>query len=128
MVPGSDPEVLLASSFVLGDGLRVRLRLARSTDARAIQRLIGDPAIDRDPQGVGPLVHYDPRRRCVLCASTLVGSTEKLVGVGAVDLDREQPAGPQTLIVDREHGPELAELLEAALMARVRLAARARAA
>src|SRR6202022_2392640 len=111
MALGSDPEVLLASSFVLDGGLRVRLRLARSSDAASIQRLIDSVATERQDLLVARLVHYDPRRRGVLCATALVGGSETLIGVGAIDLDYDEQARPEILVVDREPGHALTELL-----------------
>jgi hypothetical protein len=75
-----------------------------------------------------PLVQFDPRRRCVICATALIDSAETLVGVGAIDIDGDATAEPDTLLVSDERAEEIAELLAATLTARAAEAAHARAA
>lgn len=125
MAQSFDPGALLGSSYVLDDGLRVRLRLARSSDSALIRGLLGRLGRQPDALELARLVHFDPRRRCIICATALIDSAETLVGVGAIDLDR--PGEPEIMIVDARHGDGLSELLFAALLGRA-AAAGARAA
>lgn len=106
-------------------GLRVRLRLARSSDARAIGELLSRQ--EASFEGVNPfaLLQYDPRNRYVVCATALIDGTVRLVGVGAVDLAADEP---DLLIVDPDIGEPLAELLGQVLVATARATSSARAA
>jgi hypothetical protein len=118
---------MLGSSYTLDDDFRVRLRMARSSDLLPIRALL---ARGRGGDGLepAPLVRFDPRRRWVICATALIDSTETLVGVGAIDLDGDERAAPDALLVGEEHADEIAELLARALVTRAALAAEARAA
>lgn len=120
-----DPGALLGDSFPLGDGTRVRLRLARWADAEPIARLIAGS--EHDPGGlVARLVQFDPRERLVLCATTLLDGRETLVGVGEIALAPGSES--ETLVVDPRMDPGLRELLAAALCGRSRVLVQARAA
>jgi hypothetical protein len=82
------------------------------------------------------LVQFDPRRCYVLCACALIGSTERLVAVGSIDLTPDSAGEPDALIVDPEMAeitdPQVSEaltgLLWGALVGAAQAAARARAA
>jgi hypothetical protein len=63
-----------------------------------------------------------------MCATGLVGSSETLVGVGAIELAADGSAQPDTLIVDGEHRAPVAALLASALVGRASASARSRAA
>lgn len=105
---------LLGHVYTLRDGLPVRVRLARSSDAAALERLLevhGFGGADLDLAG---LVHFDPRRRYVLCATGLVDSTERLMGVGVIT--RDGATTPEMLLVDEEHADEVAPLLRRSLV------------
>jgi hypothetical protein len=102
-IPVTGP--LLGLSYTLSSGVRVRLRVARPCDAEGIARLVGPRELD-----VARLLRFDPRRRLVVCASALVGSVETILGVGAIDLDSQEP---DLLVVEDHEGLE--ELLSAAL-------------
>jgi hypothetical protein len=123
-----DAGALLGTSYVLDGGLRVGLRVARSSDAVLIRELLGRQGLDREELQTARLVHFDPRRRCVLCATALIGSSETLVGVGAIELEPDRAPAPDALIVDEQHHPDLAELLTSVLLARASATARSRAA
>ena len=112
---------LLGGSQEVDDGLRVRLRLARSSDAWAIGRLLTEAAAD-EAHELTRLVRFDPRRDCVLCATALIDGRETLVGVGSIQVT---PGGacPELLVVDPSWGEGVRELLTAALLARARAAA-----
>jgi hypothetical protein len=69
---------MLGGSYQLEDGTRVRLRLARGSDGRAVGKLLGDRATqDVTLRG---LVHFDPRQRSVVCATALIDGHETLDG------------------------------------------------
>jgi hypothetical protein len=106
----------------------VGLRLARSSDAASIRELLERLGLDHEDLQAARLVHFDPCRRCVLCATALIGASETLVGVGAIGLEPGRTAAPDALIVDEQHHPGLADLLASVLLARVSAVARSRAA
>jgi hypothetical protein len=122
---GHDRPALLGRYHALEDGTRVHLRLARGSDVKAIERLLAAHAVDE--LSARSLVHFDPRRCFVLCACALIDSAETLVGLGAIELGGETPNAPKILIVNPRY-LGVAELLADALIARARVAARARAA
>jgi hypothetical protein len=82
------------------------------------------------------LVQFDPRRCYVVCACALIDSSERLVGVGAIEMTADEASEPDLMIV----APELAELADpqvsealtgllwGALVGAAQAAARARAA
>ena len=98
----------------LEGGQRVRLRLARSSDARAIGDLFARQGTAFDDVDPRRLVQYDPRERYVVCATALIDGGERLVGVGAIDLTPGAEPEPDLLI--SELGDALASLLRRALM------------
>jgi hypothetical protein len=146
MAPSFVPGPLLGQTFPLTDTVRVRLRLAHFNDRRAIAGLLarhgqdllaregGEPVESR--WVADRLVQFDPRRRYVLCACALIDSSERLVGVGAIDLEGEDTGEPDLIVVDSELGespdPLLTEaltgLLWGALVGAAQAAARSRAA
>jgi len=115
----------LLSSHALSRGLRVRLRLAQVRDVAAIQRLVRERCGMREELEVAQLVRMNPRRRIVICASALIGTTETLVGVAAMDVDADEP---DLLCVDEVQTDDLADLLRGALVARANAIAARRAA
>ena len=112
---------------MLDDNFRVRLRMARSSDIVPIRALVARTPAARELE-LTQLVQFDPRRRCVICATALIDSAETLVGVGAIDIDGDATAEPDTLLVADEHAEQIAELLAATLSSRAAEAAQARAA
>jgi hypothetical protein len=123
-----DPGALLGNSYSLEGGLRVRLRLTRSSDAGSIRTLLERQGLDPEDLQAARLVHFDPRTRYVLCATALIDSTETLLGVAAIELDPGGSDQPDTVIVDDGHSAELGELLTSALVGRASTVARSRAA
>jgi hypothetical protein len=123
-----DPGALLGHTYVLSGGLRVRLRLARSSDTLWIRNLLAERSADGEELPPPQLVEFDPRQRVVLCATALIGGSETLIGVGSIALDGDEPAQPDMVIVDGQHGAELAELLTGALVGRAQTLVRGRAA
>ena len=117
-----DPGALLARTYELPAGPRVRLRLVRRSDLSALRALLDQRAVEVGELALSRLVRYDPTRRAVLCATAPIGGTETLVGVGAIDLRPD--AEPDTIVVDPRLGEGLTRLLHAALVGRARARAR----
>jgi N-acetylglutamate synthase-like GNAT family acetyltransferase len=112
-----DPGALLARSYPLPGGPRVRLRLAHHADAPAMQGLLADHGQSASEVEIAHLVRADPRRRVVLCATAPLNGTETLVGFGALDLEGDV----DTLVIDeRLAGEGLGALLLEALASRAR--------
>lgn len=112
----------------LADGRYVRLRLARSSDARAIEGLLSRQETSFDGVNALDLVQYDPRERYVVCATALIDGAERLVGLGAIDLVDGGNHEPDLLIVAPELGGALSELMWRVLVAAAQATPRARAA
>jgi hypothetical protein len=117
---------LLGHIYNLQDGLPVRLRLARSSDARAIRQLLEAQGLESAELDLARLVYFDPRRRYVLCATGLLDSTERLLGVGAITFDGATT--PELLLVHEEHAAEVAPLLTGSLVRAAEILGRSRAA
>lgn len=97
-------------------------------DAPAIRALLERGGLDPEDLEVARLVRFDPRTRVVICATALIGSSDTLVGVGAIGLDVNPQAEPDTLVVDAQLTDGLDQLLRRALVGRAGAIARARAA
>jgi hypothetical protein len=121
-----DPGALLGTTYALDGGVRVRLRFARASDHALIRALVLRVGDHAEGLELGELVHFDPRRRAVICATALIDGSETLIGVGAIDLDDH--SRPETLIADGAYADAVSELLRAALEARASAAGAARAA
>lgn len=114
MAKSFESGALLGHVYKLRDGLLVRLRLARSSDAAAVKRLLEAEGVGGSDLEITRLVHFDPRRRYVVCATGLVDKTETLLGVGAITFDRDAPQ-PDLLVVAEGFQSELGPLLTRAL-------------
>jgi hypothetical protein len=125
--PAFDPKALLSRSYTLERGPRVRLRLPANRDESAIRALLARAGADDHELEAVRLARPDPRRRLVIVATGLVGFSETLLGVGAIELG-DEPAVSTSLYVDDEQTEGLAELLDNALRTRATAIARARAA
>jgi hypothetical protein len=123
-----DPGALLASSYLIPRGPRVRLRLPQQRDAPAIRELFRAQGRPAEELEVARLVRFDPRVRLVICATALIGSRESIVGIGAIDLEPGRQTQPDTLVVDDEQTEGLDGLLTRALLGRAAAVARTRAA
>src|SRR3954471_24563217 len=78
-----DPGALLATSYQLRDGSRMRLRLARPTDVPLVRDfLAGGSDVDVADDLVRRFTFYDPRERVVLAAMMLDGGQERIVALG----------------------------------------------
>lgn len=124
-----DPGGLLARYYPLRRGPKVCLRLVRPRDLDGIRELLRDHAPQADELEPGRLVTFDLSRRLVLCATALIEHSERVLGVGAIDLetDDDLPA-PSLLVVDRERTDGLERLLHDALTGQASAIRRARAA
>jgi hypothetical protein len=127
MAVSHHPGALLASSYALPRGPRVTLRLVRGRDLSGIRGLARRAGADLDELALVRLVNFDLSAQIVMCATALVGTSETVVGVGAIELDAPNPA-PSRLIVDEELTDGLAGLLTGALTGHAAALARARVA
>ena len=124
MADGFLPGALLGHVYELADGTSVRLRLARGSDFQAVRELL-----ERDSRGLSAakLLHFDPQREYVLCATALLDGRETLLGIGSIKLDGEVTE-PALLLTDDRAGDGLRRLLAGALVGKARTIPRARAA
>jgi hypothetical protein len=132
MVSAFDPGALLSHVYKLPRGPRVRLRLVQRRDVAGIHALLAQRGTEPEELEVRRLMHFDPRRRVVICATALLGAAETLVGLGSIEVgdgsrSMAEPE-PDLLVVDEQLTDGLDELLRAALNGRARALARARAA
>jgi hypothetical protein len=121
----------MARYYLLPRGPRVCLRLARVRDLAGIEDLFMRQGLFPSQIELARLVRSDPRKQVVIAAVALVDSTERILGVGAMEvaeLDGGTNPEPVLLLVDDELTDGLEELLRNALTARARTVARARAA
>ena len=109
--PAIDPGALLARSYPLPGGGRVRLRLLRRSDAAAVRVLLATAWAVPDDLELQRLLRFDPRRRLAIAAVSLRAR-------GAIDL--APGAEPDLIVVDPDHGAPLEELIAGALRARAR--------
>ena|ERR1700730_6672324 len=126
MISSFDPGAMLSQSYELPRGPRVRLRVARPGDAPGLRALWEQQGVEFDELELSRVVRADPRRRLVICAGSLIGFKETIVGLGAIDL--EQGGEPDTLVVDNRLTDGLSDLLLAALRGRAAAITQARAA
>jgi hypothetical protein len=110
-----DAGALLARYHPLPRGPRVCLRLARRRDLAGMADLYARQGIPVHDLSLARMVSFDLLSRLVLCAAALIDSTETILGVGAIELDR--PTEPTLLVVDRQQTDGLTELLAGALVA-----------
>ncbi|HEX3317976.1 MAG TPA: hypothetical protein VHR88_08160 [Solirubrobacteraceae bacterium] len=109
---GIDPGALLARTYPIPGGYRVRLRLLRRSDLPALRALLPDEL------ELQRLVRFDPRQRVAIAAASPRARGEALLGAGAIDL--VAGAEPDPLVLDATSDPAVAELLDTALRARAR--------
>lgn len=126
MAERRDPGALLAHYHPLPRGPRVCLRLARPRDLAGVADLCAREGRPVDQLFLARLVSFELLSQLVLCATALVDSTEMVLGVGAVELDR--PAEPTLVVVDEARTEGLDELLSEALITHATALVQARAA
>ncbi len=127
MAPNFDPGALLAHSYLLPDGARVTLRLARTRDLGAIEDLFAREGHGLTRLELARLLRSHPRERLVLCATALIGGSEAIVGMGTVGLERAA-AAPTLIVTDTARAGGLGPLLGEALLGRAEALTRSRAA
>ncbi len=121
MVHPDGSLAMLTHSHRLDGGLRVRVRLARPGDQPLVAELLERLGFQPSHSLLLDVMRFDPHRRAVVCATALVGGTERVVGFGAVDL--QSRGAPATVVAEPEHGRELIRLLRRGLRARTQLTA-----
>ena len=117
-----DPGALLATTHQAGDGLRVRLRLCRPSDALRVQSFLEglEPHAHEQAGEVRDFTFYDPRRKLVVAAACLLNGSETIVGLATCELLPDGPA-QLVLVVDEEvDGHGVAMLLTDAVAALAR--------
>lgn len=127
MPPPLDPGALLARHYALPDGTRVCLRLLRPRDQAGVRDLLRRHGRDPGDLDLARLIHFDPIRELVLVATALIGTAERVVGLGMVELNGE-PREPALLLVDPERARHAGSLLHQALVGHADTLIRARAA
>jgi hypothetical protein len=128
MVSAFDPGALLARYYTLPRGPRVCLRLARPRDQACVHRLLQACGQEASQLDVARLTYFDLTERVVLCAAALIDGTERLLGVGCVELDSRENPVPTLIAVDNEVTDGLSELLGDALVGHATAILSARAA
>jgi hypothetical protein len=108
----------MSRSYPLPRGPRVRLRIARPSDRAGVIDLLARERIELEELERYRLFSFDPRRRLVICATALIGATETVVGVGAIELGPDARTEPDLLVIDETLTDGLGELLAAALTGR----------
>jgi hypothetical protein len=125
MAEAFDPGALMARRYTLENDLWVCLRLGRTSDRSGVVQLCRRHGLDPDQLELARLLAYAPRVRLVLVATGLIGSTETVLGVGAIDVTED--ADPSLLLID-DRAEGLGPLLADALLGRTEALLRARAA
>ena len=102
-------DSVFSRTHALIAGPRVRLRLARPSDAERVAGLLRERGMDEQDFAVRRLLRYDPARRSVIAAFAPLEGAEALVGIAAIDHDPD--AEVDTLVVDERLTLGLADLL-----------------
>jgi hypothetical protein len=119
--PSVDPGALLARTYPLPGGQRVRLRLLRHGDASGVRDLLQRVGVTVDDLQLQRLGRFDPRSRVAIAAVSLRSGGETLLGLGSIELGPRSE--PELVVIDPGCGVELEGLLVNALLARARRAA-----
>jgi GNAT superfamily N-acetyltransferase len=117
-----DPGALLATTHEVGDGLRVRLRLCRPSDARRISAFL-DGLSSGTRQAVGDVrdfTFYNPRERLVLVAARPLDGADAIVGLADCALISTGLAQLLVVVDDDAQGRGVGKLLTEAIAALVR--------
>jgi hypothetical protein len=92
--------------------------MVRPADEAGIRELLRRYGHSPEQLQVAGLIRFDPRRRVVLCATALIDSTESVVAIGSIELDRDGDPAPELLVVDQALADGTGDLLERALLGR----------
>lgn len=117
-----DPGTLLATTHEAGDGLRVRLRLCRPSDARRVTTFFEglSPATREAVGEVRDFTFYNPRERLVLVAAGPVDGQDAIMGVADCTLLETGLAQLVVVVDDDAQGRGVGKLLTAAIAALAR--------
>lgn len=94
--------MLLNATTALADGARLRIRLPHRADRTGLRALLERLGLAGDDLELVRALRFAPRERVVACATAFVGGSERLVGVGAIDLGAREP---DLLVVDEAQAP-----------------------
>ncbi len=123
----ADPGTLLSTIHEVDGGLRVRLRLARPSDAQRMQEFfdgLSDETRHRRFFSAMPRISetlvrhftfYDPRERLVLVAVAMIGHSEEIVGVADVALQDTLVAELGVVVDEERQGMGVGKLLSEAI-------------
>jgi RimJ/RimL family protein N-acetyltransferase len=121
--PQTDPGALLATTHAVGDGQRVRLRLARPSDEARVRAFLGELSPEtrrRRFMAAMPVIpdalvrhftFYEPRERLVVAATAPLGGSEQIVGLADVALLATGVAELGVVVEDRCQGRGVGKLL-----------------
>ena len=124
-----DPGALLATTHESGDGLRVRLRLTRPSDAPLVRSFLEDLSPEsRRRRFMSPMpvvgdalvrhfTFYDARSRLMLAATAPLGGREAIVGLADMALLETGLAELGLVVADDHQGQGVGRLLSEAAAA-----------
>ena len=117
-----DPGALLATTHRAGDGLRVRLRLCRPSDAPRVRSFLDglSPATREPVREARDFTFYDPRERLVVAAAGPVDGAEAILGLADCSLLATGLAELVVVVDDDAQGRGVGKLLTEAVAALAR--------
>jgi RimJ/RimL family protein N-acetyltransferase len=127
MAPLADPGTLLSTTHEVDHGLRVRLRLARPSDAMRMRAFFDDLSDETrhrrffvaTPHTSETLIRhftfFNPRERLVVVAVAMIAHTEEIVGVADVALLDTAVAELGVVVHDAHQGSGIGKLLTEAI-------------
>jgi hypothetical protein len=119
-----DLGALLATSYEIEGGRRVRLRLARPSDVELVSEFLAGRSGEVPRELVRRFTFYDPRERVVLAATMLAEGRERIVALG----DAAFTELPEVVLEDELEDTALADLMAEAVAYYTRLRPRRSAA
>lgn len=113
----TDPGALLATTHEAGGGLRVRLRLARPSDALGVREFLEGVSPDGEVAGsvVRGYTFVDPRQRLVVAASAVLGGRNRIVGLADVAFSATGVAELGVVVDERTRNRGVGKLLTEAV-------------
>jgi acetyltransferase len=123
----TNPGAMLAAVHELGDGLQVRLRLVRPTDAPRVRAFLEQlspesrhrrflASMPQVPESVvRHFTFYHPRERLIVAATAHVDGTERILGIADVALLSTGVAELAAVVADDYRGRGLGTLLSEAV-------------
>jgi hypothetical protein len=106
-----DLGALLATSYEIEGGRRVRLRLARPSDVPLVREFLAGLSGEAPRELVRRFTFYDPRERVVLAATMLADGHERVVALG----DAAFTDLPEVVLDDELEDTGLADLMTEAV-------------